>query len=162
AFGKGRAYDAGASSRRSPRARQAGPRTQGFAVGARRRRRPGRQHRHGRGRDRAPHCHARARTRKGTGHRRREEAVMIRLLITLAIAIASATLASPLMVYGAAKNSEGPDASAQSAASQKLRAFLEADWQRWMQEYPEIATHVGYPDLDDRWTDDSPAGIERH
>jgi len=87
---------------------------------------------------------------------------MIRLLITLAIAIASATLASPLMVYGAAKNSEGPDASAQSAASQKLRAFLEADWQRWMQEYPEIATHVGYPGLDDRWTDDSPAGIERH
>jgi uncharacterized protein (DUF885 family) len=87
---------------------------------------------------------------------------MIRLLITLAIAIASATLAAPLMVYGAAKNSEEPDASAQSAASQKLRAFLEADWQRWMQEYPEIATHVGYPGLDDRWTDDSPAGIERH
>jgi uncharacterized protein (DUF885 family) len=85
---------------------------------------------------------------------------MIRLLITLAIA--SATLAAPLMVYGAAKNSEELDASAQSAAAQKLRAFLEADWQRWMQEYPEIATHVGYPGLDDRWTDDSPAGIERH
>jgi uncharacterized protein (DUF885 family) len=87
---------------------------------------------------------------------------MIRLLITLAIAIAGATLAAPLMIYGAARNSEEPEAAAQSAAAQKLRAFLEADWQRWMQEYPEIATHVGYPDLDDRWTDDSPAGIERH
>jgi uncharacterized protein (DUF885 family) len=87
---------------------------------------------------------------------------MIRLLATLAIAIAGATLASPLMVYAAAKNSEEPDAAAQSAAAQKLRAFLEADWQRWMREYPEIATHVGYPGLDDRWTDDSPAGIERH
>jgi uncharacterized protein (DUF885 family) len=87
---------------------------------------------------------------------------MIRLLITLAIAIATATLAAPLMVYGAAKNSAEPETAAQSAAAQKLRAFLEADWQRWMQEYPEIATHVGYPGLDDRWTDDSPAGIERH
>jgi len=87
---------------------------------------------------------------------------MIRLLATLAIAIASATLVSPLMVYGAAKNSEEPAAGAQSSAAQRLRAFLEADWQRWMQEYPEIATHVGYPGLDDRWTDDSPAGIERH
>jgi len=87
---------------------------------------------------------------------------MIRLLATLTIAIASATLAAPLMVYAAAKNSEEPDAGAQTAAAQRLRAFLEADWQRWMQEYPEIATHVGYPGLDDRWTDDSPAGIERH
>ena len=87
---------------------------------------------------------------------------MIRLLITLAIAIAGATLAAPLMVYAAAKNPEEPEAAAQSAAAQKLHAFLEADWQRWMQEYPEIATHVGYPGLDDRWTDDSPAGIERH
>jgi len=87
---------------------------------------------------------------------------MIRLLATLTIAIASATLAAPLMVYAAAKNSEEPDAGAQTAAAQRLRAFLEADWQRWMQEYPEIATHVGYPGLDDRWTDDSPASIERH
>jgi uncharacterized protein (DUF885 family) len=87
---------------------------------------------------------------------------MIRLLITLAIAIAGATLAAPLMVYAAAKNPEEPEAAAQSAAAQKLHAYLEADWQRWMQEYPEIATHVGYPGLDDRWTDDSPVGIERH
>ena len=88
---------------------------------------------------------------------------MIRLLATLAIAIASAALASPLAVFGAANNSkQQPNTNAQSAASQKLRAFLDADWQRWMQEYPEIATRVGYPGLDDRWTDYSPTGIERH
>ena len=89
--------------------------------------------------------------------------MIIRLLATLAIAIASATVASPLIVFGAANNSEQqPNASAQSAASQKLRAFLDADWQRWMQDYPEIATYVGYPGQNDRWTDHSPAGIERH
>ncbi len=30
-----------------------------------------------------------------------------------------------------------------------------------MEEYPEVATGVGYPGQDARWSDDSPAGIER-
>ena len=52
-------------------------------------------------------------------------------------------------------------AGEQSDASKKLRDLLNADWRRWMEEYPEVATHVGYPGQNDRWTDDSPAGIER-
>ena len=80
---------------------------------------------------------------------------MIRMLAMLAM------LASPLILFGAAKNPQRPDANAQSAAAQKLRAFLEADWRRWMEEYPEHATDVGFPGQDDRWTDDSPAGISR-
>jgi uncharacterized protein (DUF885 family) len=48
-----------------------------------------------------------------------------------------------------------------SAADRSLRAFLQRDWERWLAEYPEIATLVGYPGLNDRWTDDSDAGIER-
>ena len=30
-----------------------------------------------------------------------------------------------------------------------------------MEEYPESATRVGYPGQNDRWMDDSPAGIAR-
>jgi uncharacterized protein (DUF885 family) len=45
--------------------------------------------------------------------------------------------------------------------TRKFRAYLDADWKRWMEEYPEIATQVGYPGLDARWTDDSSTGIDR-
>jgi uncharacterized protein (DUF885 family) len=37
--------------------------------------------------------------------------------------------------------------------------FLDDDWHRWLGDYPEIATSVGWPGHDDRWTDDSPAGL---
>jgi len=42
-----------------------------------------------------------------------------------------------------------------------FHAFLRDDWKRWLSEYPELATSFGFPGLDDRWTDDSRAGIER-
>jgi len=58
----------------------------------------------------------------------------------------------------ASPSDAAPNAS-QSAAAQKFRGFLDADWKRWMEEYPEHATDVGFPGQDDRWTDDSPAGI---
>jgi uncharacterized protein (DUF885 family) len=48
-----------------------------------------------------------------------------------------------------------------SSASRRFQQFLDDDWKRWLREYPEVATAVGYPGLNDRWTDDSPAGIER-
>jgi uncharacterized protein (DUF885 family) len=86
---------------------------------------------------------------------------MIRMLVMFAIAVAGAMLASPMMVFGAAQNSQEANANPQSAAAQKFRAFLDADWRRWMEEYPEHATDVGYPGQNDRWTDDSPAGIAR-
>ncbi len=74
---------------------------------------------------------------------------MIRMLMLLTMTVACTTLAFPLLTFGQAKD------------SQKLRAFLDTDWRRWMEEYPEHATHVGFPGQDDRWTDDSPAGIDR-
>lgn len=46
-------------------------------------------------------------------------------------------------------------------AAQKLRSFLAADWKYWMIEYPEMATSVGFPGQNDRWTDHSPAATER-
>ena len=108
---------------------------------------------------------------------------MVRMLILLAEGVSSAMLVLPLLAFGQAKDSQQTGANKPSAAAfgdgdlkaaatersdasgtgvaQKLRSFLDADWRRWMEEYPEIATHVGYPGQNDRWTDDSPAGIER-
>jgi uncharacterized protein (DUF885 family) len=94
---------------------------------------------------------------------------MMRMLILFAAGVSSATLVLPLLAFGQAQNpQEGrPKAAAtqtdasHSGAAQTLRSFLEADWRRWMQEYPEHATHVGYPGQNDRWIDDSPAGIAR-
>jgi len=41
----------------------------------------------------------------------------------------------------------------------RFREYLDADWKRWMTEYPEVATSVGFPGQNRRWTDDSPQGI---
>jgi uncharacterized protein (DUF885 family) len=50
--------------------------------------------------------------------------------------------------------------TSEESASRMLKAFLADDWQRWLAEYPELATNFGVPGLNDRWTNDSPAGIE--
>jgi len=44
-------------------------------------------------------------------------------------------------------------------AAQKFRTYLDADWKQWMIEYPDVATSVGYPGQNRKWTDDSPEGI---
>lgn len=51
--------------------------------------------------------------------------------------------------------------SSEGSTSAALHTFLRDDWKEWLAEYPELATSFGFPGLDDRWTDDSPAGIER-
>ncbi|HYA54310.1 MAG TPA: DUF885 domain-containing protein [Thermoplasmata archaeon] len=48
-----------------------------------------------------------------------------------------------------------------NSESEAFREYLESDWRRWLSEYPELATSIGFPGLDDRWTDDSPDGIDR-
>ena len=77
------------------------------------------------------------------------------------LAVSAITLCSffvPLLAVAANATSTS---DAQSDEVTKFRAYLIADWKRWMQEYPEVATGVGFPGQDARWTDDSPAGIER-
>lgn len=49
----------------------------------------------------------------------------------------------------------------QNSATRRLREFLAADWKYWVGEYPENATVYGYPGENNRWTDYSPAAIER-
>ena len=41
----------------------------------------------------------------------------------------------------------------------RLKKLFEIDWERGVQESPEFATDLGYPGLDDRWTDMSEAAI---
>ena len=45
--------------------------------------------------------------------------------------------------------------------TEAFHAFLREDWKRWLVEYPELSTSFGFPGFDDRWTDDSPTGIEQ-
>ena len=47
------------------------------------------------------------------------------------------------------------------SSSEALSSFFVEDWRQWLSEYPELATSFGFPGHDDRWTDDSPTGIER-
>jgi uncharacterized protein (DUF885 family) len=84
---------------------------------------------------------------------------MMRMLAMGAVGLSSALLIVPTLILGDEKT--GLAADAQTDETRKFRAYLDADWKRWMEEYPDVATQVGYPGQNNRWTDDSPAGIER-
>lgn len=45
--------------------------------------------------------------------------------------------------------------------SARLHHLFETDWTRMMFNFPEWATEVGFPGMDDRWTDNSIAAIEQ-
>jgi uncharacterized protein (DUF885 family) len=62
-----------------------------------------------------------------------------------------------LPVLALAQSGGAPDAP--SDATRKFRAYLEDDWKRWMGEYPEMATSIGFPGHEREWTEDSAAGI---
>ena len=47
----------------------------------------------------------------------------------------------------------------QMDAGRKFREYLDEDWKRWMQEYPEWATFVGFPGQNRRWSDNSREGV---
>ncbi len=67
----------------------------------------------------------------------------------------------PLVLFAqdASDKVPGNEKRDNSATVTKFRAFLEEDWKRWMTEYPEMATGVGFPGQNRRWSDDSPAGL---
>ena len=79
---------------------------------------------------------------------------MIRTLFAVLALAGSGVVFLPMMVLaqGVANNSS-------EEAAQKFHAYLDADWNQWMIEYPDVATSVGYPGQNRKWTDDSPKGI---
>ena len=86
---------------------------------------------------------------------------MMRMLMIAALSVGGGLLAIPMMVLaqGSSDSASRSDASGETDATRKFRAYLENDWKRWMVEYPEYATGVGYPGQNRRWSDDSPAGL---
>jgi uncharacterized protein (DUF885 family) len=82
---------------------------------------------------------------------------MMRLLLMLVLTAASGMFFLPVLALA----QSGPrQAAAQAEAARKFRAYLEQDWKRWMEDYPVMATFIGYPGQSRRWSDDSPEGIE--
>lgn len=77
---------------------------------------------------------------------------MIRIAMTLAFVAGGALFLMSLPAFAQTN-------SAQTEATRKFRAYLDEDWKRWMQEYPEAATAIGFPGQNRRWSDDSREGI---
>jgi uncharacterized protein (DUF885 family) len=82
----------------------------------------------------------------------------MRMLFMLALGIGGGLVVIPLIVAARSSQDAG---SAQSEALRKFRAYLDEDWKRWMTEYPEMATEVGFAGQNRRWSDDSAEGIEQ-
>jgi len=78
---------------------------------------------------------------------------VIRTSLMLAFSAGSALLVMPLLTMAQTSSSS-------AEASRKFRAYLHEDWKRWMQEYPETATLVGFPGQNRRWRDDSREGLQ--
>jgi uncharacterized protein (DUF885 family) len=81
---------------------------------------------------------------------------MIRLLAMLIWGAVSVPLVMPML---AVAQSESSQKNFNAKAAQDFRAYLVRDWRRWMEQYPETATSVGFPGQNRRWTDDSKDGI---
>jgi len=79
---------------------------------------------------------------------------MIRSVASMALSLLPILFSLPLL---ATAQGGAPD---QAEAGQRFRAFLSEDWKRWMHDYPEMATGVGFPGQNRRWTDESPAGFD--
>jgi hypothetical protein len=71
------------------------------------------------------------------------------------LGLTASTLVLPMLTIAQGH----PEMPAQAKARQEFHNYLDADWKRWMELYPEFATSVGYPGQNRRWTDDSPRGI---
>jgi uncharacterized protein (DUF885 family) len=82
---------------------------------------------------------------------------MNRLLALLVFGVVSAPLVMPMLALAQSGSNQ---TSGQGKAAREFRAYLEKDWKRWMEQYPETATSVGFPGQNRRWSDDSREGIE--
>ena len=81
---------------------------------------------------------------------------MMRFLAMLAISAGSAFFVMPMLALGQGTSSAS---DTHAEAVRKFRAYLDEDWKRWLVEYPGLATAVGFPGQNRRWTDESPEGI---
>jgi hypothetical protein len=78
---------------------------------------------------------------------------VIQPLVILASSAGSALFVIPPVATAQARSSP-------AEATRKFRSYLDEDWKRGMQEYPETATSVGFPVENRRWSDDWREGME--
>jgi uncharacterized protein (DUF885 family) len=81
---------------------------------------------------------------------------MHRMSSVMAICFAGSLYFIPLLVM--AQSGAGMS-SGQTDAARTFCAYLDQDWKHWMSDYPVMATFIGYPGQNRRWSDDSPEGI---
>ncbi|HEY2292702.1 MAG TPA: DUF885 domain-containing protein [Thermoanaerobaculia bacterium] len=78
--------------------------------------------------------------------------------LLLTAALAGAAVPPDVAEYG--KRFEQFSATrGQGSESERLRKLFDLFWEYQMHASPEYATYVGYPGLDDRWSDSSPESI---
>jgi uncharacterized protein (DUF885 family) len=82
---------------------------------------------------------------------------MNRLFGVVVFCVVSGLYFFPMLVMA---QSGASQPSGQTEAARTFRAYLEQDWKRWMEEYPVMASFIGYPGQSRRWSDNSPEGIE--
>jgi uncharacterized protein (DUF885 family) len=82
----------------------------------------------------------------------------MRMILMMTLAFGGGLFVMPLL---AVAQPAGGAKSAPADAAKPFRAYLDNDWKRWMADYPEMATGVGFPGQNRRWTDESPEGIAR-
>ncbi len=78
----------------------------------------------------------------------------MRWLAVWSVVAANSAMFLPLLAMP-----QNPASDQQAKAAKEFRAYLDADWNLWMEQYPEMATEVGYPGQNRKWSDDSPQGI---
>src|SRR3954466_15675452 len=83
--------------------------------------------------------------------------VLAALLLTAALA--AAAVPPDIAEYGK-RIEQFPATRRQGSESERLRKLFDLLWDYQMHASPEYATFVGYPGLDDRWSDLSPESIE--
>jgi uncharacterized protein (DUF885 family) len=79
----------------------------------------------------------------------------MRKILVLLLLAAGGFLVSPSGIVA-----QSASTLSQLEAKKSFRAYLAADWHRWLSEYPELATGVGERAFNRTWSDDSPGGIE--
>ena len=82
---------------------------------------------------------------------------MMRLSAMLAVGVFCGLFVLPMLALA---QSAGGRNGEQAEATRKFLAYLDNDWKRWMEQYPETATSVGFPGQNRRWSDDSREGLD--
>ena len=81
-------------------------------------------------------------------------------LLSISLASIAAAAVPPELADSARQVEAFPATRGQGSESERLKRLFDLRWELQMHASPETATFVGYPGLNDRWSDASPESIE--